>query len=706
MSRVEKDREIKEIVLELLKEREGKPLSFKEISWLIGLGRAEQKTLKRILREMQKEGSLILTRRGLYGPPEEMNLITGRFISHKDGYGFVSPEKTGLRDIFIPPRATLGSLDGDRVVVRVENPQKREGRVIRILERAQKKIAGFFEEGRTASFVRPKNKAIPFDIYIPPKEKGGAKTGDSVIVEFTTYPGERRQPSGKIIKVLGKPIDPSSEIESIVEEFGLPKRFPKEVSEDAKTRYSIKSLGKRRDLTRLNTITIDGERAKDFDDAVSIKLWEYGYTLYVHIADVGFYVRWHDLLDMEAKERATSVYLPDRVIPMLPRELSEDLCSLKPDVERPAITVQMNFDRAGIRHSAVFYPSLIKSNERMTYTSVRKILIDLDQKERARYEYLLPDIELMAELTSALRSKRLQRGSLDFDLPEPEVILDLTGRPEAILRAERNFAHMMIEEFMIAANEAVAEYIESLGVPSLYRIHEPPDSTRLDEIWEVVGPLIGKKHIKPKGSISPQVFSSLLNEVKGRAEEEAVNYIILRSMKQARYSTENVGHFGLASKCYTHFTSPIRRYPDLVVHRILREVLEKKTLPDKRLEELNTILPEIASHSSYMERRADESEQAAVDAMRVWLMKDHLGDEFKARIVGITPYGMRIRLQDIYVEGFLHLSYMTDDFYIYDPQGLTLTGRRTKRTFKIGQEIRVRLERVDMTERELVFARL
>ena len=712
----EKDDELKGVVVELLKKGAGKPLSFRELTFLLGISRDEQKALKRVLREMLRSGDLVMTRKGLYGPAEEMSLVTGRFIAHRDGYGFLAPEKPGTGDLFIPPRATLGAFDGDRVIARLENAARREGRIIRVLERAHRKIAGVFEAGRTASFVKPKSKAMPFDIYISLKDGSNAKDGDTVIAEIISYPAERRQPTGRIIKVLRKPEDPASEVEMIVEEFGLPRKFPKEVIEDAKLKYAVTSLGKRRDLTKLHTVTIDGERAKDFDDAVSIKLYEHGYVLYVHIADVGFYVGWDSPLDIEARERATSVYFPDRVIPMLPHELSEDLCSLRPKVDRAAFTVEMHFDREGVRRSASFYPSLIKSDERMTYTSVKKILVDLDAKERAKHEYLLPDFELMAELTGALRARRLSRGSLDFDLPEPEVLLDMTGRPEGILRAERNFAHMMIEEFMIAANEAVAEHLESLGVPSLYRVHEPPDKSKLGEMWALIEPLVGRKAMPSKskaksmgikeGELRPEMFSPILDAVKGKPEEEVVSYIILRSLKQARYSRENVGHFGLASSSYTHFTSPIRRYPDLVVHRILREVLEKKKLSDSRLKELEETLPDMASHSSHMERRSDEAEREVINAMRVWYMRDKLGEEFKAKIVGVTPYGLKVRLEEVYVEGFLHVSYMTDDFYVFNEKSLTLSGRSTKRMFKIGQTITVRVDKVDMAEREIVFGRV
>ncbi len=702
----------KESILFFFREKTHKPLNFKEIVSLMRLSHPEGRALKRLLRQLMREGEIVMTRKGLYGPAQDMNLVTGRFEAHRDGYGFVILEKPGERDIFVPARRTMGAMDNDRVIARVENWQKREGRIIRILDRATSRIVGRLDITKKAAYVRPINKSIQFDLYVQPKDIGRARQGDKVIAEITAFPTDNRPPTGKIVKVLGKPEDPKSEVEAIIEEFNVPKRFPADVREDTKllhTRLPAPALmkegreeptsgGRRKDLTGLPTVTIDGERAKDFDDAVSIELTPHGYRLWVHIADVGSYVDWDSATDLEARKRGTSIYFPDRVIPMLPKELSEDLCSLKPRVDRFAFTVEMEFDRYGQRLGSKYYPAVIRSAERMTYTSVRKILVDNDTRERERYDFLLRDFELMNELCNVLREARLKKGSLDFDLPEPEVLLDLQGRPEAIIRAERNLAHMIIEEFMIAANEAVAEHLEGLGVPSLYRIHEEPDPMKLEDIMKVVRPTT-----RLRRNLKPEDFSHLLASIKGTPGEEIVNYMVLRSLKQARYSPVNVGHFGLASKCYTHFTSPIRRYPDLVVHRILREVLRKRHLSDKRMKELEGLLPEVAFHSSRMERLADEAEREVVDAMRVWFMKDKLGDVFAGVVVGITPYGLKVRLKDFYVEGFIHVSYMTDDFYSYNEKTVALYGRHTGKTFRIGDEVRVRVDRVDMDEREILF---
>jgi ribonuclease R len=669
----------------------------------MGLSRPESRTLKKILREMLRNGELVLTRKGLYAPAEDLNLVKGYFEAHRDGYGFIIPEKPGERDIFIPPGSSRGSMDGDRVVARIENMRRREGRVVRILERTHKTVVGKFEKSGTALFIKPKGRNMPFDLYVAPADRRKAKKGDTVIAEILSYPTDKRPATARVVNIIEKPDTPGADVEMIIDEFNLPIRFPRKVKEEAKRLYgqtgkTMRRL-KRRDLRKLVTVTIDGENAKDFDDAISISLIEHGYRLWVHIADVGYYVQWNTLMDLEARKRGTSVYFPDRVIPMLPKELSEDLCSLRPKVERPAFTVEMDFNRFGKLLSANFYPSLIASNERMTYTSVRKILVDQDRDEREKYNYLLKEFDLMADLCGVLRSNRLERGSLDFDLPEPEVLLDLQGNPEAIVRAERNLAHMIIEEFMIAANEAVAEYMEQSGLPTLYRIHEEPDPMKLEDVFRVVRHF-GRFRQK---LLRPEDFSTMLKSIKGTAEEEIINYIVLRSLKQARYSTVNAGHFGLASKCYVHFTSPIRRYPDLIIHRILREKVEKKDLSNRRIKELEKLLPDIAFRSSQMERGADKAEREVIDTMKVWFMKDRLGEEFDAKIVGITPFGLKVRLKEFYVEGFLRVSSLTDDFYEYNDRTMRLNGRHTKRSFRIGQELTLRIDRIDMEEREVIF---
>lgn len=685
----------KEQVSEFFKRRTRKPLSFREIASLMGLDRSEGRALKRALRQLVSDGELVRTRRGLYGPTGEMELLTGYFEAHRDGFGFVIQDRPGTRDLFVPPRAALTAMHGDRVVARMEDRRKWQGRVIRILERAHRRVAGTFEVADGMGYVKPRRRAVSFDILIAPGERKGARKGQKVIAEIIQYPEYRKPCTGRVVRVLERPEKPGAEVEAVIEEFGFPARFSPAARGEARALAS-KGPGKRKDLRRLFTVTIDGERARDFDDAVSVRLAEHGYTLWVHIADVGYYVAEGSALDAEARNRGTSVYFPDRVLPMLPRELSEDLCSLKPLEDRAAFTVEVGFDRSGARTGARFYPSVIRSDERMTYTSVRKILVDLDAKERARHGRLLGDLELAGELAGLLRERRLKRGSLDFDLPEPEVLLDVTGMPEAILRAERNFAHMLIEEFMIAANEAVAEFLEARGAPALYRVHEEPDPAKLEDLMKIARP-----YVRKGGKLKPDMFHKLLNAVRGRPEEEVVTHMVLRSLKQARYSAENVGHFGLASRCYTHFTSPIRRYPDLVVHRILRETLDGKRLSDRRRGQLEETLPAIAFGSSRRERLAEEAERESVDAFRMWFMKDKVGGEFEGRVVRVMPHGITVRLAEFFVEGLLHVSSLTDDYYVFNELSLTLRGRHTGRTFRLGQELTVRVDRVDLEEREI-----
>ncbi|MCG6552982.1 MAG: ribonuclease R, partial [Candidatus Magnetominusculus sp. LBB02] len=629
-------------------------------------------------------------------------LVTGYFEAHRTGYGFVILETPGQRDIFIPGRKTMGAMDNDRVVARVENMKSREGRIVRIVERAHAKVCGELDFSDDAWFLRPKHGSLPFDILIPVKHLSGAEKGDTVVVEITQFNSENRPPVGKVVKKIEKPEDPKSEIEAVIDEFHLSRKFPGHILQATKTlpaAITEEMIAGRRDLRSLNTVTIDGERAKDFDDAVSIEKTGDGFKLYVHIADVGYFVPWDSVIDLEARERATSVYFPDRVLPMLPRKLSEDLCSLKPKVDRLTFTAEMDFDDKGHRVESAFYPSVINSNERMTYTNVEKIIVGQDKKLRAKYNSLLKEFELMSLLCKDLRQMRKKRGSLDFDLPEPEILLDIQGNLSAILKTQRNFAHSIIEEFMIAANEATAEHLTAIGVPSLYRIHEEPDIRKMDEIMKVVNCTISYK----KGNVTPADFSKIIHKAAGSPYEEVINYLILRSLKQARYSPVNVGHFGLASTCYTHFTSPIRRYPDLVVHRILRDTCNNVKPRKDDTAKAAARLSDIAFNASRRERVAEQAEREVIDAMRTWFMKDKEGQVLDGKVAGMNSHGMKIRLDDYFVDGFLHLSYMVDDYYAYDEGSLTIRGKNTNKTFSIGQAVRVRIDKVDIAEREILF---
>ncbi len=690
----------KEDILRFLREKARKPLPFRELASRMGVQGSQRRHFKRVLRELTNEGDVVRTKRGLYGPCVEMALVPGHFEAHREGYGFVIQEKPGTSDVFIPARATLSAMNGDRVIAQMEDARRRSGRIVRILKRAHARVAGTIDRAGEAFFLKPKSKSVAFDIYIPPKDAMGLTHGTPALVEITQYPALNRPAIGKVVKELTRPQDAADEVGAIIEEFSLPKRFSSKLTKEAEA-LREKPFGKRRDLTGLATVTIDGESAKDFDDAVSIEKIEKGYRLWVHIADVGHYVPWDSLLDLEARGRGTSVYFPGRVVPMLPKALSEDLCSLVPGEPRPAFTVEMDFDQKGKRTGMRFFKSLIRSDERMTYTSMSLIIEERQDKERQKYAGLVDDFDLMEELARHIRKIRMARGSLDFDLPEPEILLDMQGRPEDIIKAERNFAHMLIEEFMISANEAVAEELAARNLPCLYRIHEKPEESKVEKLLGA----IRVPGLRRKKSPGPDDLRHLLEAVKGLNEEEAVTYLVLRSLKQARYSEENAGHFGLASKCYLHFTSPIRRYPDLVCHRVLAEALSQagRGLSGDRKRTLGQLMPGFAFSSSQLERHAVEAEREAINALRAWFMADKVGDEFEATVTGVSSNGIRVRLRQYYVEGFIPVSDLTDDYYIYDERSVALAGRHSGRRFGFGAEVTVRVDRVDLDERRVVF---
>ncbi len=686
----------KESVFHFFRTKATKPVSVREVARDLKVDKTEIRTLKRILRTLTKSGDIFKTRTGLYGLIDKMNLFTAAFEAHKDGFGFVISEKSGILDLFIPPRKTLGAMTGDRVVARVERPGRMEGSIIKVLERGQHRIIGELCREKNSFYVKPKGKKVPFYILVDPRDRHGAKNGDKVVVEITSFPTAVKPPEGKIVKILPHITEPIQEIDMIIEEYSLPGKFSAPVRRETAGLSPKTSLRNRVDCRKLITVTIDGETAKDFDDAISIERTENGYILYVHIADVSHYVPWDSKLDIEARQRGTSVYFPGSVIPMLPERLSNDLCSLIPRKDRMTVTAEMHFDNKGVIIDKDFYTSIINSNERMTYTSVKKIIGDKDHIERKKYGYLLKDFRIMEELYTLLRKQRIKRGSLDFDLPEPEILLDIQGNPEAIIKAERNIAHMMIEDFMIAANEAVGSHLEKLGIPSLYRVHEKPDTAKLEELR----PIFHSLGIKVKKS-DKQLFQSILKKTKGTAEEPLLNILLLRSLKQAKYLEKNIGHFGLASECYTHFTSPIRRYPDLIVHRILKETIGRKKYPDTKKKILEKILPEIAVSSSKTERNAVEAERDIVSALRVWFMKDKVGNEYKGIVTKLSSNGIKVQLNDFFIEGFLHVSALDDDYYIFDDKTYRLTGRRTKKVFSLGKKITVRIERVDTEERDI-----
>jgi ribonuclease R len=696
----------KESVLRELERKSDRPLLLKELMRALNLRKEEGREIKKLLRKMIQEGEIIKTRGNRYGLPQKMNLVIGRLKGHRDGYGFVIPETEGEPDIFIAAKKLEEAMHGDRVVARIEATKpdgRREGRVIRILERAREQIVGRFEKGRTVGFIIPADKRITHDLYVTPENSLSAETGQIVLAEILSYPTKSRNPEGKVLKILGNIEDPQIDTMMVVESYGLPRDFPEEALQEAgkvKTSVTAQMRKGRIDLRDLPTVTIDGEKARDFDDAVSIEKSRSGYRLWVHIADVSHYVPLGSALDREAYQRGTSVYFPDAVLPMFPEKLSNGICSLNPKEDRLAMTAEMLFDAEGQRVDYKLYDSVIRSDERMTYTAVRQILVDRDEQIRKRHAALIHQFEMMERLAMQLRKNRLERGSLDFDLPEPEIILSLTGETIDIIREERNVAHQIIEEFMLAANETVAGHMTALGIPFLYRIHDPPTPTRIFEFNELLKTF--GLVLRDLEKIRPKSLSHILDVVKGRPEERLIHQILLRSLKQAKYSAENRGHFGLASEEYTHFTSPIRRYPDLVVHRLLKKVLHHRMSQDEQ-EEWAGRLPDIGKHTSERERLSMEAEREVIQRKKVKFMSDKVGGIYNGFISGVAAYGLFVELDTYFVEGLIHVSNLHDDYYIYDERLHAMIGEHHRRTFRLGDPIQVRVDRVDLENWQIDF---
>jgi len=688
-------------LLELMKE-EDRPLLLREILRRLGLEKEQRQKAREYLRDLVDEGKVVRIRGNRYGLPSKMNLIVGRVKAHPDGYGFVIPETEGEEDIFISSRNLKEAMHGDRVVARIESIRKKgkEGSVIRILERKTRKVVGKFMRAKNYSYIIPEDERILQEVFIPEGETKKARPNQIVVAEITQYPTERARPEGRITHILGYPDDPEVEPQIIIHKYDLPYRFTSAALKEAQNLPPASSSHEtkgRIDLRGIPTFTIDGENARDFDDAVSIERErDGGVKLYVSISDVSHYVREETTLDNEAYLRGTSVYFPDRAIPMFPTELSNEICCLHPRVDRLTLTAELRYDENGERRGVQFYPSVIRSNERLTYTLVRKILVDGDSELKRKFKHLLPSLELMADLCQKLRRRRTERGAIDFDLPEPEVILNLQGEAEDIIRAERNLAHQIIEEFMIAANEAVAHFMEEKGFPFIYRIHEPPKKEAIDEFRRFISHL-GYK-MKKDSDHSPKEFQRVLSDIRGRPEERVVNQILLRSMKWAKYSAKNLGHFGLASDGYTHFTSPIRRYPDLIVHRLLKRVLSEK---DVKIPE--EVLANKAEYLSERERVAMEAEREILNRYRVRFMKDKTGEEFEGIISGVAAFGFFVELKDIFVDGLVRMTSLHDDYYQYHEKRYCLVGERTHKTFRIGDEVRVRVDRVDVERRHIDF---
>ncbi len=676
-----------------------------------GLGAADEQrdALKSSLTALAGKGAIIETRDGRFGSPTRMNLVVGRLTCHEKGFGFVIPGDPSQEDLYIPRRKLGNALHGDRVVARRESTRrhKTEGRIIRVLERARTQVVGRFEPGKSFGYVAPLDTRIGYEVYVAPGDAGDAKPGQLVTAEITSYPGGkgRRNPEGKIVEVLGELDDPRLDVEVIIREFGLPHEFPAEVLAEADniaTEVTEDDLEGREDFRELPIVTIDGENAKDFDDAVHVeKLPNGNYKLAVHIADVSAYVPVGSAIDKEAQLRATSVYFPDRVVPMLPEKLSNEICSLRPGVDRLVQSVVMEIDKHGRTVNFEFFDGVIRSAERMTYKAVAAILDGADEELAKKYADHVDHFKLMSELCDVLRKYRGKRGSIDFDLPEPEMRINMVGEVEDIFRSERNQAHRLIEEFMIRCNEVVASHTVWEEVASLYRVHEGPDPEKVKQFREFIGGL--GLHLGGGRKTSSADFQRLVEHLEGQPGERTIIYLMLRSMKQARYSPDNIGHFGLASPRYSHFTSPIRRYPDLIVHRLVKADRDAVTQEEFDTAALAGRLAALATDCSERERTAEEAERRYVDWKKVQFMADKQGDSFEAFITGVHAYGFFVELESFFVEGLVHVSSLDDDYYRFDERKHTLKGETSGRTLTLGNRVKVQLARVDKDRRRLEF---
>ncbi|AUI37268.1 ribonuclease R [[Bacillus] caldolyticus] len=703
------DHVLAERILTFMRDEAYKPLTVEELEEAFGIADAEEfKTFVKTLVAMEEEGLVVRTRSNRYGVPERMNLVRGKVIGHPKGFAFVTPEEPGLDDIFIPPSELKNAMHGDTVLVRVQadsSGARREGTIVRIVERGVKEVVGTYTESKYFGFVIPDDKRIVNDIFIPKHAANGAVEGHKVVVRLTSYPEGRMSAEGEVVRILGHKNDPGVDILSIIYKHGLPLQFPDDVIEHANRVPDViteQDLEGRRDLRGEMIVTIDGEDAKDLDDAVTVTKLENGnYKLGVHIADVSHYVEEGSPIDREAYERGTSVYLVDRVIPMIPHRLSNGICSLNPKVDRLTLSCEMEITPQGevVRHD--IFQSVIRTTERMTYSDVNKILVDKDEALREKYAPLVPMFELMAELADILRTKRMKRGAIDFDFKEAKVLVDENGKPYDVVLRERSVAERLIEEFMLAANETVAEHFHWLNVPFMYRVHEDPKPEKLQRFLEFITNF--GYVVKGTGNqIHPRALQQILEAVRGEPEEMVISTVMLRSMKQARYDAESLGHYGLSTEFYTHFTSPIRRYPDLIVHRLIRTYLINGQMDPETQRKWAEKLPEIAEHASNMERRAVEAERETDDLKKTEFMEDKIGMEFDGIISSVTNFGLFVELPNT-IEGLVHVSYLTDDYYRYDERSYAMIGERTGKMYRIGDEITVRVINVNKDERIVDF---
>lgn len=697
----------KNLICELVNDKFYVPMKEKELAAFMQVRPEEREELKTILNELLMEGRLQISKRGKYSKGEEGGGLVGTFISHPKGFGFVEIEGRS-EDLYIPESGVNGAFHQDQVQVELlkgQGGRRQEARIVKILSHGLTKVVGTYQKSKSFGFVIPDLEKISTDIYIPAEGSKGAVTGHKVVVELTDYGDDKHKPEGRITEILGHVNDPGVDILSIVKGYDLPVEFEEKLLNQAERvgkPVSEADMAGRRDLRSLQMVTIDGEDAKDLDDAVSLTREGENYCLGVHIADVSNYVQENSALDREALNRGTSVYLVDRVIPMLPHTLSNGICSLNQGEDRLALSCLMKVNKKGEVISYEIAETVICVDRRMSYTAVRKILEEGDLELIQEYEELVPMFQDMQELAAILRKKRRQRGSIDFDFPESKIILDQKGNPVSIEPYERNVATDLIEDFMLLANETVAQHFYWMEVPFLYRTHETPDTEKIEKLATFIHNF--GYHIKIKTSdheVHPKEIQKLLASIEGTEEEALIARLALRSMKQAKYSVECTGHFGLACACYCHFTSPIRRYPDLQSHRIIKEQLRGR-LMEKRIDHYKEILPEVARQTSRLERRADEAERETDKLKKAQYMKHHIGETLEGIISGITAWGIYVELPNT-VEGMIHVARLTGDYYYYKEETFEMVGRDTGRCFKLGQRLKVFVDSVDMVSKSVDF---
>ncbi len=698
----------KKVICDLVNDEMYVPMKEKELAVFLQVAKEDREELKRLLDELLLEGALQLTKKGKYVKADgkaDKQCIFGTFISHPKGFGFVEVEGQ-KEDYYVPEGKTKDAFYKDKVQVMLlpdTSGKRQEAEVVHILERGCERLVGTFQKSKNFGFVIPDNTKIASDIFVPLERSKGAVDGHKVVVELTSYGGENKKPEGKVVEILGHINDPGVDIMAIVKGYELPVEFGEKIMnqvERVSNEVSEADCAGRMDLRDVVMVTIDGEDAKDLDDAVSLSMNGENYELGVHIADVTNYVQENSALDREALKRGTSVYLVDRVIPMLPHKLSNGICSLNAGVDRLAVSCLMTINKKGEVIDYKIAETVIKVDRRMSYTAVKKILEDHEEETIREYEELVPMFRLMEELAGILRKKRKKRGSIDFDFPETKIVLDKEGHPLEIKPYERNTATKIIEDFMLIANETVAQHFYWQELPFVYRTHETPDMEKIEKLVTFIHNF-GYGMKTNKEEIHPKEIQKLLTKIEGTPEEALISRLTLRSMKQAKYSVESSGHFGLACQFYCHFTSPIRRYPDLQIHRIIKEQLRGR-LKENRLEHYDKILPEVARHSSEMERRADEAERETEKLKKAEFMQAHVGEYFDGVISGITAWGIYVELENT-IEGMIHVSKLPGDYFYYDEAAYEMVGKESGLRYKLGERIRIRVDGIDKMTRTIDF---